>query len=143
MSVLDYIVAGVRIDLAEREDRVSFSQIRSLAEQAPPARDPMAHFRAPGISVISEVKRKSPSKGELADIPDPAVLAGAYERGGAAAISVLTEKRRFNGSLDALRAVRAAVDTPLLRQAFIAPSHQLHETRAAGADLAPPRKGVG
>ncbi|HEY9564023.1 MAG TPA: indole-3-glycerol phosphate synthase TrpC [Nocardioides sp.] len=136
MSVLDDIVAGVRIDLAEREDRVSFSQIRSLAEQAPPARDPMAHFCAPGISVISEVKRKSPSKGELADIPDPAVLAGAYERGGAAAISVLTEKRRFNGSLDDLRAVRAAVDTPILRKDFIVTSYQLHETRAAGADLA-------
>src|SRR3546814_18444096 len=106
MSVLDYIVAGVRIDLAEREDRVSFSQIRSLAEHAPPARDPMAHFRAPGLSVISEVKRKSPSKGELAEIPDPAVLAGAYTSGGDAAISDLTAKRLWTGRHSDQQAVR-------------------------------------
>ncbi|KQY64020.1 MULTISPECIES: indole-3-glycerol phosphate synthase TrpC [unclassified Nocardioides] len=136
MSVLDDIVAGVRIDLAEREERVPFAEVEALAASAVPARDPMPHFRAEGMSVISEVKRKSPSKGDLADIPDPAVLASAYARGGAAAISVLTEQRRFNGSLDDLRAVRAAVDTPLLRKDFIVTSYQLHEARAAGADLA-------
>ena len=79
----------------------------------------MPHFRAPGSSVIAEVKRRSPSKGDLADIPDPAELAAAYARGGAAAISVLTEERRFGGSLDDLRTVRAAVDVPLLRKDFI------------------------
>ena len=96
----------------------------------------MPHFRAAGSSVIAEVKRKSPSKGALADIPDPAVLAAAYARGGAAAISVLTEQRRFGGSLDDLRAVRAAVETPILRKDFIVSSYQLVEGRAAGADLA-------
>ncbi|WP_067439343.1 indole-3-glycerol phosphate synthase TrpC [Nocardioides jensenii] len=136
MSVLDDIVAGVRIDLAEREERIPFDEIVSAAQSVVPARDPMPHMRAEGISVIAEVKRKSPSKGDLADIPDPTVLASAYTRGGAAAISVLTERRRFNGSLDDLRAVRAAVDTPLLRKDFIVTSYQLHEARAAGADLA-------
>lgn len=136
MSVLDDIVAGVRIDLAEREAAVPYADVRELAAAAPAPRDPMPGFRAPGTSVIAEVKRKSPSKGDLADIPDPAELARAYERGGAHAISVLTERRRFNGSLDDLRAVRAAVATPLLRKDFIVTDYQLHEARAAGADLA-------
>ena len=78
----------------------------------PAPRDPMPAFRAPGLSVIAEVKRRSPSKGDLADIPDPAALAAAYAAGGADAICVLTEQRRFGGSLDDLRAVRAAVPTP-------------------------------
>ncbi|KRF17367.1 indole-3-glycerol phosphate synthase [Nocardioides sp. Soil797] len=136
MSVLDDIVAGVRIDLAEREERTPFDAVREQAEQSPAPRDPMPAFRSETISVISEVKRKSPSKGDLADIPDPTVLAASYERGGATAISVLTEKRRFNGSLDDLVAVRAAVETPVLRKDFIVTSYQLHEARAAGADLA-------
>ncbi|MDT0201289.1 indole-3-glycerol phosphate synthase TrpC [Nocardioides sp. AE5] len=136
MSVLDDIVAGVRIDLAEREQQISFDEIQALAQQAPAPLDPMPHFRSDHISVISEVKRKSPSKGDLAQIPDPAVLATAYQRGGAAAISVLTEQRRFNGSLDDLRTVRAAVGVPVLRKDFIVTSYQLHEARANGADLA-------
>ncbi len=135
MSVLDDIVAGVRIDLARREAETSAADLRAaLADVAPP-RDPMPHFRAAGSSVIAEVKRRSPSKGDLADIPDPASLAAAYARGGAAAISVLTEERRFGGSLDDLRAVRAAVDVPLLRKDFVVTDYQLLEARAAGADL--------
>lgn len=135
MSVLDDIVAGVREDLAERQDRVPEAHLRALVTGAPPALDPMPAFRAPGLSVIAEVKRRSPSKGDLADIPDPAALARAYAAGGADAISVLTEERRFNGSLDDLRAVRAAVPTPLLRKDFIVTEYQLLEARAAGADL--------
>lgn len=136
MSVLDDIVAGVRADLAEREARTSLADLRAALADVDAALDPMPHFRAPGSSVIAEVKRRSPSKGDLADIPDPADLARQYAAGGAAAISVLTEQRRFGGSLDDLRAVRAAVDIPVLRKDFIVTSYQLVEARAAGADLA-------
>lgn len=135
MSVLDEIVAGVRLDMAARREQVDDEAVRAAAAQTPRPQDPMPHFRAPGISVISEVKRRSPSKGDLAEIPDPSVLATAYSRGGAAAISVLTEERRFGGSLDDLRAVRAAVDTPLLRKDFVVDAYQVHEARAAGADM--------
>ncbi len=136
MSVLDEIIVGVRDDLARRQADVSEVDLRAALADAAPRRDPMPAFRSPGISVIAEVKRRSPSKGDLADIPDPAALATAYAAGGAAAISVLTEQRRFGGSLDDLRAVRAAVDTPLLRKDFIVDEYQLVEARAAGADLA-------
>src|SRR3954470_21345201 len=136
MSVLDDIVAGVRADLAERQARTGEADLRAALADVDPPRDPMPHFRAPGSSVIAEVKRRSPSKGDLADIPDPADLAQQYAAGGAAAISVLTEQRRFGGSLDDLRAVRAAVETPLLRKDFIVTSYQLVEARATGADLA-------
>ena len=135
MSVLDDIVAGVRIDLDRRRSAVPVADLRAALADVDPPRDPMPHFRSPGSSVIAEVKRRSPSKGALADIPDPAELAAAYERGGAAAISVLTEQRRFGGSLTDLRSVRAAVPTPLLRKDFMVTPYQLHESRAAGADL--------
>jgi indole-3-glycerol phosphate synthase len=135
MSVLDDIVAGVRADLAVRQAQVSEADLRALVAEADPPRDPMPAFRSPGLSVIAEVKRRSPSKGDLADIPDPAALARSYAAGGADAISVLTEERRFNGCLDDLRAVRAAVDTPVLRKDFIVTGYQLLEARAAGADL--------
>ena len=95
----------------------------------------MPAFRAAGLSVIAEVKRSSPSKGDLADIPDPAALARAYAAGGPTRSRVLTEQRRFGGSLEDLRAVRAAVSTPLLRKDFIVTEYQLLEARAAGADL--------
>jgi len=136
MTVLDDIIVGVRADLAEREQRTPMADLRKQVGAAPPARDPMPEFAAPGVSVIAEVKRASPSKGDLAPIADPAALAGEYAAGGAAAISVLTEQRRFGGSLDDLRAVRAAVDTPILRKDFIVTPYQLWEARAAGADLA-------
>jgi indole-3-glycerol phosphate synthase len=136
VSVLDDIVAGVRIDLAERESRIAVEDLRAALPDVGAPRDPMPAFRAAGTSIIAEVKRSSPSKGALAEIPDPADLARAYARGGAAAISVLTEARRFGGSLADLVAVRAAVDTPVLRKDFIVSDYQLVEARAAGADLA-------
>ena len=134
-SVLDDIVAGVREDLAVRRASVSEADLRAALADVDPPLDPMPHFRAPGSTVIAEVKRRSPSKGDLAPIADPAALAAAYARGGAGAISVLTEQRRFGGSLDDLRAVRAAVDVPVLRKDFIVTGYQLLEARAAGADL--------
>jgi len=136
MPVLDDIVAGVRLDLARRQATTPLADLRARLADVPPPRDPLPAFRGPGSSVIAEVKRRSPSRGDLADIPDPAALATEYAAGGAAAISVLTEERRFGGSLDDLRAVRAAVDIPLLRKDFIVTPYQLVEARAAGADMA-------
>ncbi len=135
-TVLDGIVAGVLEDLAVRRAAVSEADLRAALADVDPPRDPMPHLRGPRSSVIAEVKRSSPSKGALAEIADPAALAREYAAGGAAAISVLTEQRRFAGSLDDLRAVRAAVDVPLLRKDFIVTEYQLLEARAAGADLA-------
>ena len=134
-DVLSDIVAGVRVDLARRESETSAADLRAGLADVDPPRDPMPHLRAPGSSVIAEVKRRSPSKGDLATIPDPAELARQYAAGGAAAISVLTEERRFGGSLADLRAVRAAVEVPLLRKDFIVEPYQVLEARAAGADL--------
>ena len=136
MGVLDEIVEGVRKDLAEREAVVSLRQLKDRVARVDPALDPLPRFRAPDVAVIAEVKRASPSKGALASIPDPAALAGEYAAGGAAAISVLTEQRRFGGSLADLVSVRLAVDIPVLRKDFIVTAYQLFEARAAGADLA-------
>ena len=135
MTVLDSILEGVREDLAGRQAAVPLAELKARAADVPPALDPLPAFRAPGVSIIAEVKRKSPSKGALADIPDPAVLASRYADGGAAAISVLTERRRFDGSLADLTAVRASVPVPVLRKDFIVTPYQVWETRAFGADL--------
>ncbi|MHA6511745.1 indole-3-glycerol phosphate synthase TrpC [Tessaracoccus sp. Z1128] len=135
MTVLDDIIAGVRLDLEDRRARVPFADVMREAELAAPALDPMPRFRAPELAVIAEVKRSSPSKGALADISDPAALAASYEAGGAAAISVLTERRRFSGSLADLDAVRAAVGIPVLRKDFMVEEYQFLEARAHGADL--------
>jgi len=135
MTVLDEIVLGVRADLAERQATTSLEQLRVAAAAAAPPRDPLPAFRAAGVGVIAEVKRRSPSKGALADIPDPGALAAAYAEGGAAAISVLTEQRRFGGSMADLRAVRARVEVPVLRKDFVVTPYQVWEARAAGADL--------
>jgi len=136
VSVLDQILAGARADLAEREERVPLDAVKAAARLMPSAIDPLPALRAPGVSVIAEVKRASPSRGELSAIADPAALARDYEAGGAVAISVVTERHRFGGSFDDLREVRAAVDVPVLCKDFIVSSYQLWEARAAGADLA-------
>jgi len=136
VSVLDEILEGVRADLAERQSRVSLEQLKGLARRAPSPLDALGALKAQGVSVIAEVKRASPSKGEMAAIDDPAALAADYEAGGARVISVLTEQRRFGGSLDDLTAVRRAVQVPLLRKDFVVSSYQLWEARAYGADLA-------
>jgi indole-3-glycerol phosphate synthase len=136
MTVLDGILEGVRADLAQRQSEVPLAELKARVAGAPPCLDPLPRFRDPGVSIIAEVKRSSPSKGALADIPDPAALAGEYAAGGAAAISVLTEQRRFGGSLADLQSVRKAVDIPILRKDFIVTPYQLWEARAYGADLA-------
>jgi indole-3-glycerol phosphate synthase len=134
-SVLDEILAGVREDVELRQQRVSLERVKELAAAAPPPLDAYAALRRPGVGVIAEVKRSSPSKGQLAEIPDPADLATEYAAGGARCISVLTEGRWFGGSLDDLVSVRAAVGVPVLRKDFVVSSYQVHEARAHGADL--------
>jgi len=136
MSVLEEIIAGVRLDLAERMAAVPLDEVKRLAAKQRSALDPMPVFRGSGVSIIAEVKRCSPSRGALAPIHDPAALASDYADGGAAAISVVTEQRRFGGTLEDLRAVRERVDVPVLRKDFIVGSYQLWEARAAGADMA-------
>ena len=134
-TVLDEILEGVRADLATRQSQTSLDDLKARVEAAPAARDAVAALRMPGVGIIAEVKRTSPSKGALAMIADPAGLAGDYADGGASVISVLTEARRFGGSLGDLTAVRAAVEVPVLRKDFIVSSYQLWEARAHGADL--------
>jgi indole-3-glycerol phosphate synthase len=132
---LDEIIEGVRADLADRQREVPLDAVKEKAARAPAPRDALAALRGPGVSVIAEVKRSSPSKGALAAIADPAALARDYEAGGAKVISVLTERRRFGGSLQDLADVRANVDVSILRKDFIVTSYQLWEARAAGADM--------
>ena len=122
-----------------RQRLVTLAELKERAAAAAPARDAWAALGGPSdrnqLKVIAEIKRRSPSKGALASIADPASLAVQYADGGAAVISVLTEQRRFNGSLADLDAVRAAVDIPLLRKDFMIDEYQIWEARAHGADL--------
>jgi len=134
--VLDGLVAGALDDATRRRATRSLAQVEAQALSMPAALDALnALTRADTVKVIAEVKRASPSRGALASIPDPAQLARQYARGGASAISVLTEERRFGGSMADLDAVRAAVSIPVLRKDFIAEPYQVLEARAAGADL--------
>ncbi len=135
VSVLDEILADVRADLALRQERCPLDSLKERAGRIPGGKAVLPQLRAQGVQVIAEVKRSSPSKGALATIDDPAALAREYEAGGACAISVLTEERRFGGTLADLDAVRGAVEVPVLRKDFIVSSYQLWEARAHGADL--------
>lgn len=134
-TVLEEILAGVGEDLAARQADTTLDALKQLAARQPAALDGAAALRGPGVAVIAEVKRCSPSKGALALIADPAGLAADYEAGGASVISVLTERRRFGGSLGDLDLVRARVSVPVLRKDFIVSSYQVWEARAHGADL--------
>ncbi|MGI4896076.1 MAG: indole-3-glycerol phosphate synthase TrpC [Janthinobacterium lividum] len=140
MTVLDDILAGVREDMALRKERTSLAELKERAHRQVAAKDARALLKPRdseqrGVKVIAEVKRRSPSKGALADIAEPGELAAQYELGGASVISVLTEQRRFGGSLEDLRAVRCAVDIPVLRKDFVVDPYQLWEARAWGADV--------
>ena len=135
-TVLEDIIDGVRADLVKRQERTSLDELKERAAKMPSAIDGVSRLRLENsVAVIAEVKRSSPSKGELADIADPAELAVQYETGGAAMVSVLTEERRFKGSLADLDAVRAAIEIPVLRKDFIVTPYQVWEARAHGADV--------
>lgn len=133
MTVLDSIIAGVREDLAERRLPLATLHEQMLSQKA--ALNAIDFLTRDEMSVIAEVKRASPSKGKLADIADPAHLAEKYQEAGAATISVLTERRRFGGSLEDLDAVRARVEIPVLRKDFMVDEYQFYEARAHGADM--------
>ncbi|AYF99085.1 indole-3-glycerol phosphate synthase TrpC [Protaetiibacter intestinalis] len=134
--MLSELVAGALADASDRRAARSLAEVEADALAAPAPRDAHAALApAERVKIIAEVKRASPSRGSLAEIRDPAGLAVSYQTGGASAISVLTEQRRFGGSLDDLRDVRAAVELPVLRKDFIAEPYQVFEARAAGADL--------
>jgi indole-3-glycerol phosphate synthase len=135
-NLLAELFAGSLADAETRRLERSFADLEANALAQVPALDAL-HALAPAdqVKIIAEVKRASPSRGPLAEITDPAALAVSYEFGGASAISVLTEGRRFLGSLDDLEQVRAAVSIPVLRKDFIGNAYQVFEARAAGADL--------
>lgn len=130
------LFAGSMADAEERLETLSIKDLEKRVLAAKPALDAIAAL-APSnqIKIIAEIKRASPSKGVLAEIPKPEELASTYEVGGASAISVLTEQRKFKGSLDDLASVRKAVSLPLLRKDFISTKHQILEARAYGADI--------
>lgn len=135
LSVLDQIIEGVREDLAERKKLVELNELIATISEVNPVIDVLPSLQSSKLSVIAEVKRSSPSKGALAQISDPAALALSYQTGGATAVSVLTESRKFGGSLADLAAVRSAVNIPILRKDFTVDEYQIFEARAYGADI--------
>jgi indole-3-glycerol phosphate synthase len=136
VNLLDEILAHKRVELAQAQRRTPPAELARRAATQPPARGFRRALLAggPGPRVIAELKRRSPSKGEIRRDFDPVAIARAYQAAGAAALSVLTDERFFGGSLAVLEAVRAATDLPLLRKDFVIDSYQIDEARAAGAD---------
>ena len=135
LNVLDQIIEGVQEDLAERKKQVGLNELMVKISEVNPAIDVLPSLQSSKLSVIAEVKRSSPSKGALAKISDPAELALRYQAGGATAVSVLTEGRKFGGSLADLDAVRSAINIPILRKDFMVDDYQIFESRAHGADI--------
>jgi indole-3-glycerol phosphate synthase len=137
MNALQRIVAGTRTEVARRRDAVPIGDLERAAARRC-ADDPPRAFgdslRRPGLSVIAEHKRRSPSAGLIREGLAVADVVGAYERGGAAALSILTEGPSFGGSLEDLGSARAAASLPILRKDFVVDRYQVPETRAAGAD---------
>ena len=134
-TVLDSIIDGVREDLAVRQSQVTSAQLQTRIDDIAPAIPASQILRTNDFSVIAEVKRSSPSKGHLSDITSPQSLAMQYADGGAAVVSVLTEQRRFNGTLADFDIVRKHVGIPLLRKDFLVTEYQVLESRAHGADV--------
>ena len=134
-TILEQIVAHKRTEIAAAERARPLAALEAALGAAPPVRDFFAPLAAgPPLKLIAEVKRASPSRGVIRADFDPVAIARTYAEHGAACLSVLTDERFFQGSLDVLRAVRAAVDLPILRKDFILERYQLVEARAAGAD---------
>ena len=135
--MLQGLYKGSLEDAKTRESLVSANELERLIGQLPPALDVLEFFRPRDtVHILAEIKRASPSRGNLAPITDPAALADVYQSAGASGISVLTEERKFKGSLRDLQDVRKAVSIPILRKDFIASEYQLLEARAHGADIA-------
>ncbi|MBI1899843.1 MAG: indole-3-glycerol phosphate synthase TrpC [Planctomycetia bacterium] len=135
MTILDQIVADKRQEIAASKARLPLEQLRAAARRHSPRRDFFAALAQPGpIHLIAEIKKASPSAGVIRADFDPATIARVYADHGASCLSVLTDSKYFQGSLDHLRAARQAVDLPILRKDFILDSYQLYEARAAGAD---------
>ncbi|TFD25925.1 MULTISPECIES: indole-3-glycerol phosphate synthase TrpC [Cryobacterium] len=134
--MLQELLAGALSDAEQRLLTRPLASVEAAARAHAPALDALAALAPTDrVKILAEIKRASPSRGALASITDPAALAVSYETGGASAISVLTEGRRFHGSMTDLEQVRAAVSIPLLRKDFIGTPYQVFEARAAGADL--------
>lgn len=133
-TILDKIIDHKREEIAHLKQAVPLDTVLHQALDAPPPRDFASALQAPGVSLIAEVKKASPSKGLLCPDFDPLALARTYETNGASAISVLTDEHFFQGHLDYLRAIRQAANIPVLRKDFIIDSYQVYESRAAGAD---------
>jgi len=134
VTILDEILAHKRVELEQARRRVPPAELARRAAAQPPARGFRRALLGPGPRVIAELKRRSPSKGEIRRDFDPVAIAKAYQAAGAAALSVLTDERFFGGSLAVLEAVRAATPLPLLRKDFVIDAYQIDEARAAGAD---------
>jgi len=133
--ILDEIIAHKKEELAETKRQTPLTNIKSEASDAGPARGFGRSLTGPGdMRLIAEVKKASPSRGVIRDDFDPVMIAKAYEESGASCLSVLTERKFFQGSLDHLGRIRKAVTLPLLRKDFIIDEYQIHEARAAGAD---------
>jgi indole-3-glycerol phosphate synthase len=134
LSVLDRIVEATREEVERRREGLPVAQLEAALEGRPAPRPFQEALARPGISLIAEHKRRSPSAGVIREGADVAEVVRAYERGGAAALSILTEPFHFGGSLDDLRAARAAAHLPVLRKDFVVDAYQLLESAAAGAD---------
>ena len=132
-NILTSIIEGVIEDVAKR--KIPTSQLKEQLENAPKLRNAYAALNNEGMRLIAEIKRSSPSKGDLAAIRNPVSLAMDYQSGGADVISVLTEERRFKGNISDLIAVRSEVNLPVLRKDFIVTEYQVYESRILGADL--------
>ena len=132
--ILDEICANKRTEVEAAKQRVPFHDLEERIEQRRKARDFRGALRQPGISLIAEVKRASPTLGTFLENVDPAELAGVYKQAGARAISVLTDEKYFKGTLTDLTAVHAAVPIPCIRKEFIVDAYQIYEARAADAD---------